>query len=88
MGDVGHRRDLEGWASGRYPVKTAKHVLRLLDNLENNAEFKGLDTSRLKIVHSSAQRGMKLKSYIPRAHGRTSPSFDTFVHVELVAEEV
>lgn len=88
MSDIGHRRDIEGWASGRYPVKTAKHILRLLDNLENNAEFKGLDTSRLRIVHSSSQRGMKLKNYVPRALGGSSPSFDTFVHVELVAEEV
>lgn len=85
---VPHRRGLAGWPSGRYPVKAAKYFLKLLDNLENNAENKGLDVSRLKIVHCAAYRGRKIKKYIPRAFGRSSPFFDTLVHVEIVAEEV
>jgi len=85
---VPHRRGLRGWPSGRYPVKAAKFFLKLLDNLENNAENKGLDTSRLKIVHCAAYRGRKIRKYIPRAFGRATPFFDTLVHVEIVAEEV
>ncbi|HDH06920.1 MAG TPA: 50S ribosomal protein L22 [Thermoproteales archaeon] len=85
---VPHRRGLTGWPSGRYPVKAAKYFLKLLDNLENNAEQKGLDISRLKIVHCAAFRGRKRRKYIPRAFGRATPYFDTLVHVEIVAEEV
>ena len=83
-----HRCGLTGWPSGRYPVKAAKYYLKLLDNLENNAEQKGLDISRLKIVHCAAFRGRKRRKYIPRAFGRATPYFDTLVHVEIVAEEV
>ena len=82
---VGHRK---GSSSGRYPVKAARHILNLLDNLQNNAEFKGLDPSKLRIVHIQAQRGRKLKRYIPRAFGRSSPDFQTLVHVEAIAEEI
>lgn len=85
---VGHRRDLHKWHSGRYPVKTAKFFLKLLDNLENNAEYKGLDTGRLKIIHCTALKGRKREKYIPRAYGRSSPYFDTFTHVEMIAKEV
>lgn len=85
---VPHRRGLTGWPAGRYPVKAAKFFLKLLDNLENNAEQKGLDVSRLKIIHCAAFKGRKRKKYIPRAFGRSSPFFDTLVHVEIVAEEV
>ncbi len=85
---VPHRRGLNKWHSGRYPVKAAKFFLRLLDNLENNADFKGLDPSRLRIIHCVALRGRKIKKYIPRAFGRSSPFFDTLTHVEIVAEEV
>ncbi|MFQ5711081.1 MAG: 50S ribosomal protein L22 [Candidatus Geothermarchaeales archaeon] len=85
---VGHRRDLSKWPTGRYPVKAAKALLKLLSNLENNAEFKGLDVSRLKIVHAATHGGRKIRKYVPRAFGRSSPSFDTLTHVEIVAEEV
>lgn len=85
--DVGHRRELEGWKIGRYPVKAAKYILRLLENLENNAEMKGLDTSRVRIIHVAALRGRKIRKYIPRAFGRATPYFDTLVHVEVVGRE-
>lgn len=29
---VGHRKGQEGWASGRYPVKAAEQVLKVLEN--------------------------------------------------------
>jgi large subunit ribosomal protein L22 len=85
---VAHRRGLSGWPTGRYPVKAAEYFLKLLDNLENSADLKGLDTSRLKIIHCASYRGRKVKKYVPRAFGRSSPFFDTLVHIEIVAEEV
>ena len=83
-----HRRGLVGFHAGGYPVKAAKEVLKTLDNLEANADFKGLDTERIRIIHAAAQRGFKVKSYMPRAFGRSSPSFNTLTHIELVGKEV
>jgi large subunit ribosomal protein L22 len=58
-----------------------------LDNLESNAEYKGMDLDRLRIVNSAVHKGTKLQRFQPRAMGRSSPKYDTLVHVELVAQE-
>ena len=55
---VGHRKGQEGWPSGRYPVKAAEQILRVLENAEANAEYKGMDTERLFIEHISSHRGL------------------------------
>lgn len=86
-GKVGHRRGLQKWAAGRYPVKTAKEVLKLLDQLEANAAYKGLDLDRIWIIHAVAHKGMKIRKYIPRAFGRATPYFQQLVHIELAVEE-
>lgn len=85
---VGHRSGLIGFHVGRYPVKAAENILEVIDNLENNADFKGLDTERLRIIHAAAISGRKVKSYKPRAFGRSSASHNTLVHIELAAAEV
>jgi len=84
---VPHRRGLVGFYAGRYPVKAAKMILKLLENLEANAEFKGLDVSRIEIVHAAAYSGRKIKKYFPRAFGRSTPNFKVLVHIEVVGEE-
>ncbi|MBC7129863.1 50S ribosomal protein L22 [Candidatus Bathyarchaeota archaeon] len=83
-----HRRGLEKAYAGRYPVKAAKHVLKILESAEANAENKGLDAERLKIIHAAAYPGTKIKRYIPRAFGRATPKFETTCHVEIALEEV
>jgi large subunit ribosomal protein L22 len=85
---VGHKTGIQGFYAGRYPVKAAEAILRVLNNAEANAEYKGLDLERLKIVHIATQRARKVKGYIPRAFGRATPSYDTLCHVEVVLEEV
>ena len=85
---VGHRHGFEKAFSGRYPVKAAKEILRVLEGAEANAEYKGLDIENLRIIHASAHQGMKIKRFIPRAFGRSSPRFNTLTHVELVLEEM
>ena len=84
---VGHRSD-PGDMSGRYPEKAATEVLKLLDNLESNAEYKGMDLDRLKIINATMQKGVSIKRFIPRAQGRATPKNDTMTHVEIVAQEV
>ena len=85
---VGHRHGLEHGFAGRYPVNAATQILRVLEGAEANAEYKGLDMENLRIVHASAYPGMKIKRFIPRAFGRSSPKNKTLSHVELVLEEM
>ena len=84
---AGHRHGLEKAYAGRYPVKAAKQILKALEGAEANAEYKGLDTDRLRIIHAAAYPGMKIKRYTPRAFGRSSPEFETLTHIELALEE-
>jgi len=84
---AGHRRGLEKAYVGKYPVKAAKQVLKVIEGAEANAEYKGLDTEKLRIIHASAYPGMKIKRFTPRAHGRATPKFETLCHIELALEE-
>ncbi|MDH7564350.1 MAG: 50S ribosomal protein L22 [Candidatus Bathyarchaeota archaeon] len=84
---AGHRHGLEKAHAGRYPIKTAKYILKVLQGAEANAENKGLDTDRMRIVHAAAYPGLKVKRYMPRAQGRATPKFQTLTHVEIALEE-
>lgn len=86
--EVAHRSNIRtGFSAGRFPKKAASEFLKLIDNLESNAEYKGMDLDRLRIVSASVHKGTKLQRFQPRAMGRSSPKFDILVHVELVAQE-
>jgi large subunit ribosomal protein L22 len=86
--EVAHRSNIrDGFCSGRYPEKTAREVLKLLDNLEANAEYKGMDLDALKIISAVVHKGTKIKRFTPRAMGRSSPKYNTLIHFELVAQE-
>jgi len=86
--EVAQRSNIQdGFCSGRYPHKSTSEFLKLLDNLESNAEYKGMDLDRLKIISVVVHKGTKLKRFTPRAMGRASPKYDTLVHVEIVAME-
>lgn len=85
---IPHRRDIQGFYAGRYPVKAARMILEILESAEANAIYKGLDLERLKIIHASAYPGAKLKRFIPRAFGRSSPRFETLCHIEIVLEQM
>jgi len=84
---VGHRSD-PGMMSGRYPQKTVKEFIKVLDNLESNAEYKGMDLDRLRIVNATVHKGTIVKRFTPRAMGRASPKNNVLTHVELVAQEL
>ena len=83
---VGHKSD-PGVMSGRYPQKSATEFLKLLDNLESNAEYKGMDLDRLKIINATVHKGVLIKRFMPRAMGRATPKNNVLTHVELVAQE-
>ncbi len=84
---VGHKSD-PGLMSGRYPKKTEKEFIKVLDNLESNAEYKGMDLDRLKIVNATVHKGVVIKRFTPRAMGRATAKNDVLTHVELVAKEI
>ena len=84
---VGHRRGLGGWPTGRYPVKAAKQILDIIKNAEANAEYKGLDTENLKIMHISSHKGYVIRGWTPRAFGRASPFNTPTTHVQIILGE-
>ncbi len=71
----------------RYPVKAAKILLKLLENVENNAEVKGLEAEKTRIAHIAVHKGRVLKRWMPRAFGRSSPRFKHTSNVEIVVVE-
>ena len=87
---VGHRHGLGGafkFHAGRFPEKSARIVYEVLENAEANAEYKGLDPEKLTIKHTAVMQGRKIKRYIERAHGRSTPYFKTLSHIEIVLVE-
>ncbi len=76
---VGHRK---GMNAGRYPIDTCKHILALLESAESNAQFKGLSTGNLVVMHTCAQRGPTTWHY-----GRHKRREAKRAHVEIVLEE-
>ena len=84
---VGHRKKLQGWPSGRYPVKAATQILKILKNSEANAEYKGMDIENLKIIHISSHKGLVIKGRIPRAFGRVTPFNTPTTHIHVVLGE-
>ena len=85
--EVGHKTDT-GVMAGRYPRKAAAEFVKLLDNLESNAEYRGMDLDRLKIINATVHKGRKIERFTPRAMGRATPKIDILTHVELVAQEI
>ncbi len=86
-GKVGHRKGKK-FGAGRYPQKTAKAILDVIRHAQHNAEYKGMDSESMRIVHLSASKGMTVEGYMPRAHGRSSPFNHERVNIEAVLEVV
>jgi large subunit ribosomal protein L22 len=84
-GGVPHRKG-KGITSGRYPMKAAKAILKIVEQARNNAEFKEI-TGSLKIIHAAAHRGRPWQSWQPRAHGRSTPKNRETVNIEIIVEE-
>ena len=59
LGMLSEKRSIDG----KFHTKAAFEIAKLLNSAERNAEFKGLDTSRM-IIHASAHEGYTF--YRPR----------------------
>lgn len=86
-GKTPHRKGLQGHDAGRFPEKAAGEILKILDSVEANAEFKGLYANRLRIVHMAAHKARVIRKFIPRAFGRASPYYKHLTHIEVAVEE-
>ncbi|GJQ83916.1 RpL17 [Trypoxylus dichotomus] len=72
---------------GRWPQKSAKYLLDLLQNAVSNAEYAGLDCDLLYVYHiqvNSAPLGRR-RTY--RAHGVINPYMRHPCHFEMVLTE-
>jgi len=77
--DLGHKKKI---GPGRYPKKASEEFIRLIENVEANAQFKGLNTSNLVIAHISAHRAGKTWHF-----GRKSRRRMKRTNVEIIVEE-
>ncbi|MBI2657850.1 50S ribosomal protein L22 [Candidatus Woesearchaeota archaeon] len=77
--DLGHKTKI---GPARYPEKASKEFIKLIDNVEANAQFKGLNTSNLVIAHASAHKAGKAWHF-----GRKSRRRMKRTNLEIVVEE-
>jgi len=77
---VGHRRGKMG--SGSYAPKTCQTILKLIESVEANAQYRGINSSNLLIKHICAQQGTNDWRY-----GRKRRQQMKSTHVEIVVEE-
>jgi len=82
------RAHQKGIGPGSFPQKAAKYVLKILENAENNAEYKGFDPDNMKIIHASAYGGRVIKGIMPRAQGRATNKNTKTTNLEIIIEEV
>jgi large subunit ribosomal protein L17e len=84
-GGVGRNPQIKtGSTQGRWPEKSARYLLDLLQNAESNAELQGLDLDLLYVYHIQANMAPKLRRRTYRAHGRINPYMSSPSHIELI----
>lgn len=76
---LSHKRKI---GPGRYPKKPAVELIKLLEAVEANAQFKGLNTSDLYIAHINAHLASR-----PWRYGRQRRRKAKRTHIEIVVEE-
>lgn len=86
---VAHRKGeaKDGVKSGRYPEKTCKAVLSVLESVKANADYKGLDEEKLLIVHAFASQGFARVSHQPQGHIGGKRRKKQSVHFEVIVRE-
>lgn len=82
------RSHQKGIGAGSYPQKAAHYMLKIIENAENNAEYKGFDVENMKISHISTYRGRIIRGIMPRAQGRATNKNKITTNIEIILEEV
>jgi len=76
-----------GTSQCRWPEKSCKFLLHLLQNARSNAEAKNLKAAKLFISHIQVNRAPKHRRRTHRAHGRINAYMSSNCHIELVLTE-
>ena len=76
-----------GLTKGRWPEKSVRIVLDLLQNVLANAEIKKLNTDKLAIKRVVVNQAVKGRRRTYRAHGRINAYLSSNCHVEIFCEE-
>lgn len=82
---VGHRRGDGKETIAKYPKKASSEVLKVLRNVEANADYKGLDIEKLKLIHIEAHKGARRRRIKPK--GRWKLWRTELVHIQAIARE-
>ena len=82
---VGHRKGDGKETIAKYPKKAASEILKVLRNVEANADYKGLDTEKLKLTHVEAHKGARRRRIKPK--GRWKLWRTELVHIQAIARE-
>ena len=80
---IPHRK---GGKPGRYLDKSVKIIIKLLENVKANAEHKGLDGEKLKIIHSTAYKASTISRIKPK--GRSKRHCIDLADIEIAVKEV
>ncbi|MDD5148213.1 MAG: 50S ribosomal protein L22 [Candidatus ainarchaeum sp.] len=89
-GKVPHRKgeSRSGVKAGRYPQKVSKAFLGLLNSVKANADFKGLGTENLLIVHAFASQGFRRFAHQPKGKIAGKGWKRKSAHIEIVVREI
>jgi len=71
----------------RWPEKSCRYLLDILQNAESNAEIQGIEIDQLYVYHIQVNRAPKLRRRRYRAHGRINPYMSSPCHIELVLSQ-
>jgi large subunit ribosomal protein L22 len=82
---IGHRKG-NTFKTAKYPQKASKYALEILKNMRANAEFKGFDPSKIKIIHSQANHGVSRLRRKPK--GRYTTWEVEYCHLQLIGKEM
>ena len=71
----------------RWPEKSARYVLDLLQNAESNADAQGIPADTLVVSHIQVNQAPRLRRRTYRAHGRINPYMSSPCHIELICSQ-
>jgi len=83
-GDRGHKTKI---GPGKYPKKAAGEILKLIEGVEANAQFKGLNTADLVLYHASANKGATQWRYGRQRRRKAKRTNITFIIKEGVSKD-
>ncbi|MFA5930984.1 MAG: 50S ribosomal protein L22 [archaeon] len=87
---VAHRKGnaMNGVKAGRYPEKVCVEFIKLLELAKANADFKGLDSEKLLIIHAFANMGMNRFSYQSKGKIAGKARRRNATNIEVIVQEM